>query len=78
MKSHKDSNVVKQRADSEKTADLERKPTITHEEEKNCFNSLINWNIYDMVPVLINLFTKTFHAYQISVKFRDLKTRSSG
>ena len=36
--SHKDSNIVKQTADSEKTAvtykDLERKPTITHEEEK--------------------------------------------
>ena len=26
-----------------------------------------NWNIYDMVPVSINLFTETFHAYQISV-----------
>ena len=38
MKSHKDSNIVKQTADSEKTAvthkDLERKLTITHEEEK--------------------------------------------
>ena len=38
IKSHEDSNVVKQTADSEKTAvihrDLERKPTITHEEEK--------------------------------------------
>ena len=38
MTSHKDSNIVKQTADSEKTAvthkDLERKPTITHEEEK--------------------------------------------
>ena len=38
MKSHNDSNIVKQTADSEKTAvthkDLERKPTITHEEEK--------------------------------------------
>ena len=38
IKSHKDSNVVKQTADSEKTAvthrDLERKPTITHQEEK--------------------------------------------
>ena len=35
IKSHKDSNVVKQTADSEKTADLERKLTIyTHEEEK--------------------------------------------
>ena len=38
IKSHKDSNVVKQTVDSEKTAvthrDLERKPTITHEEEK--------------------------------------------
>ena len=34
IKSHKDSNVVKQTADSGKTADLERKPTITHEEEK--------------------------------------------
>ena len=36
--SHKDSNLVKQTVDSEKTAvthkDLERKPTITHEEEK--------------------------------------------
>ena len=38
MKNHKDSNIVKQTADSEKTAvthkDLERKLTITHEEEK--------------------------------------------
>ena len=38
MKSHKDSNIVKQTVDSGKTAvthkDLERKPTITHEEEK--------------------------------------------
>ena len=38
MKSHKDSNIVKQTVDSEKTAvihkDLERKPTITHQEEK--------------------------------------------
>ena len=38
IKSHKDSNLVKQTADSEKTAvthrDLERKLTITHEEEK--------------------------------------------
>ena len=38
IKSHRDSNIVKQTADSEKTAvthkDLERKPTITHEEEK--------------------------------------------
>ena len=34
IKSHKDSNLVKQTVDSEKTADLERKPTITHEEEK--------------------------------------------
>ena len=38
IKSHKDLNVVKQTADSEKTAvthrDLERKLTITHEEEK--------------------------------------------
>ena len=42
IKSHKDSNVVKQTVvthrDSEETAvthrDLERKPTITHEEEK--------------------------------------------
>ena len=76
IKNHKDLNVVKQRADSEKTADLERKPTITRRE--NCFNSFFNWNIYDMVPVSINLFTKTFHAYQISVKFRDPKTRSSG
>ena len=38
MKSYKDSNVVKQTADSEKTAithkDLERKLTITHEKVK--------------------------------------------
>ena len=35
IKSHKDSNIVKQTADSEKTADLERKLTIyTHEAEK--------------------------------------------
>ena len=38
MKSHKDSNIVKRTADSGKTAvthkDLERKLTITHEEEK--------------------------------------------
>ena len=38
MKSHEDSNIVKQTVDSEKTAvthkDLERKLTITHEEEK--------------------------------------------
>ena len=34
IKSHKDSNVLKQTEDSEKTADLERKLTITHEEEK--------------------------------------------
>ena len=34
IKSHKDPNIVKQTADSEKTAVLERKPTITHEEEK--------------------------------------------
>ena len=34
IKSHKNPNIVKQTADSEKTADLERKPTITHEEEK--------------------------------------------
>ena len=38
MKNHKDSNVVKQTVDSEKTAvihkDLERKPTTTHKEEK--------------------------------------------
>ena len=34
IKIHKDPNVVKQTADSEKTADLEGKPTITHEEEK--------------------------------------------
>ena len=41
MKSHKDSNLVKQTAvthrDSETAVthkDLERKPTITHEEEK--------------------------------------------
>ena len=38
IKSHKDSNLVKQTADSEKTAvthrDRERKPTIIHEEEK--------------------------------------------
>ena len=36
--SHKDSNIVKQTVDSEKTAvthkDLERKPTITHEGKK--------------------------------------------
>ena len=38
MKSHKDSNIVKQTADSEKTAvthkDLERKPTITMKKRK--------------------------------------------
>ena len=34
IKSHKDSNIVKQTADAEKTADLERKLTITHEEER--------------------------------------------
>ena len=35
IKSHKDLNIVKQTADSEKAADLERKLTIyTHEEEK--------------------------------------------
>ena len=41
IKSHKDSNVVKQTANSEKTAvthkDLERKLTITHKEEKIAF-----------------------------------------
>ena len=34
IKIHKYSNVVKQTVGSEKTSDLERKPTITHEEEK--------------------------------------------
>ena len=38
IKSHKDSNIVKQTTDLEKTAvthrDLKRKPTITHEEER--------------------------------------------
>ena len=34
IKSDKDSNIVKQTADSERTADLERKPTIAHEKEK--------------------------------------------
>ena len=73
MKSHKDSNLLKQIAvthkDSETATthkDLEKKPTITHERE-NCFNSYFNWNIYDMLPVSINIFIKTFHAYQISV-----------
>ena len=70
MKTHKDSNHVNQtefsHRDSETAVthkDLEKKLTITHEEEKNCFNSYFNWNIYDIVPVSINLFIKTFHAY---------------
>ena len=71
--SHKDSNLLKQTADSETAVthkDLERKPTTTHEEEReNCFNSFFNWNIYHMVPVSINLLIKTFHAYRISVRF---------
>ena len=54
--SHKDSNLLKQTADSETAVthkDLERKPTTNHEEEKICFNYFFNWNIYGMVLVSI-------------------------
>ena len=74
--SHKDSNLVKQTAvthrDSETAVthkDLEKKADYYLRRRENCFNSFFNWNIYDMAPVSINLFIKTFHVYQISVKF---------
>ena len=68
MKSHKGSNIVTQAAVTHKDSE---KPAVTQEQKndyypsrrENCFNSFFNWNIYDMVPVSINLFTKTFHAY---------------
>ena len=34
---------------SERTADLEQKTIISHEDEKICLSSFFNWNIYDMV-----------------------------
>ena len=34
---------------SERTADLEQKTIISHEDEKSCLSSFFNWNIYDMV-----------------------------
>ena len=43
---------------------LAQKPTTTHEEEKNCFKTLFDWGIYDVVDASV----KTFHAYQIVVK----------
>ena len=72
MKSRKGSNVVIQTAvthrDSGKTAvTQEQKNDYYPRRRENCFNSFFNWNIYDIVPVSINLLTKTFHAYQISV-----------
>ena len=53
--SHKDSNLLKQTADSETAVthkDLERKPTLTMK-TKTCFNYFFNWNIYGMVHVSI-------------------------
>ena len=69
--SHKNSNLVKQTADSETTVthkDLEKKADYCSRRRENCFNFYFNWNIYHMVPVSMNLVTKTFHAHQISVK----------
>ena len=73
--SHKDSNHVKQTAvthrDSETAVthkDLENKLTITHKEEKIALILSLNGIFTVMIPVTINLFTKTFRAYQISVK----------
>ena len=72
MKSHKASNVVTQTAVThkglrKKSCDSRTKNNYYPQRRENCFNSFFNWNIYDMVPLSINLFTKTFHAYQISV-----------
>ena len=60
MKSHKDSNLVKQTAvthkDSETVVthkDLEKKADYYPRRRENCFNSFFNWNICDMVPVSI-------------------------
>ena len=76
MKSHKDSNLVKKTAvahkDSETAVthkDLEKKADYYPRRRENCFNSFFNWNIYGMVPVSINLFTKTFHPCRIYLKF---------
>ena len=73
--SHKDPNLVKQTAVTHRNSET---AVYYPRRRENCFNSFFNWNIYNMAPVSINLFTKTFHAYQISLKFRDLKTRNSG
>ena len=60
MKSHKDSNHVKQTTvthkDSETAVthkDLEKKADYYPRRRENCFNSFFNWNICDMVPVSI-------------------------
>ena len=67
MKSHKGSSIVTQTAvthkDSETAVTQEQKNDYYPRRRENCFNSFFNWNIYDMLPVSINLFTKTLHAY---------------
>ena len=81
MKSHKDSNVVTQTAvthNNSETAvthkDLEKKADYYPRRRENCFNSFFNWNIYDMVPVSINLIIPRMPNL---FTFQDLKTTIS-
>ena len=84
MKSHKGSNVVTQTAvthkDSETAVthkDLEKKANYYTRRRENCFNSFFNWNIYSMVPVSINLFTKKIPRIpNHHVNFKTLKLES--
>ena len=53
-------------------------PKTNYQPNGGHYLQILSGNIYCLVPVSINLFTKTFQAYQISVKFCDHKTRNSG